>query len=84
MQPVRLGPTTGQTGPLRIGHQSRPVRPVGQTGQTGPTQSGTSNTFEHYRARTNDMCETIKESEDMDKLGQGFMLADPLEKSRSW
>ena len=26
------------------------------------------------------MCKTIKESEDMDKLGQGFMLADPLEK----
>jgi len=26
------------------------------------------------------MCKTIKESEDMDKLGQGFMSADPLEK----
>ena len=26
------------------------------------------------------MCETIKESEDMDKLGQGFTSADPLEK----
>ena len=26
------------------------------------------------------MCETIKEPEDMDKLGQGFMSADPLEK----
>ena len=28
----------------------------------------------------NDMCETIEESEDMDKLGHGFMSADPLEK----
>ena len=26
------------------------------------------------------MCETIEESEDMDKLGQGFTSADPLEK----
>ena len=26
------------------------------------------------------MCEAIKESEDMDKLGQGFTSADPLEK----
>ena len=26
------------------------------------------------------MCKTIKESEDMDKLGRGFMSADPLEK----
>ena len=38
-QLVRPGPTTGQTGPLRIGHQSRPVD---QTGQTGPTQIGCS------------------------------------------
>ena len=41
-QLVRPGPTTGQTGPLRIGHQSRPVRPVDQTGQTGSTQIGCS------------------------------------------
>ena len=34
--------------------------------------------IEHYRACTNDMCETIKESEDMDKLGQGFTSADPF------
>ena len=26
------------------------------------------------------MCETVKESEDVDKLGQGFTSADPLEK----
>ena len=26
------------------------------------------------------MCEAIEDTEDMDKLVQGFMLADPLEK----
>ena len=34
--------------------------------------------IEHYRAHMNDLCETIEESEDMDKLGQGFMSADPF------
>jgi len=28
----------------------------------------------------NDMCEAIEDTEDMDKLGQGFTSADPLEK----
>jgi hypothetical protein len=34
---------------------------------------------EHYRANKNDMCEPIEEIEDLDKLGPGFMSADPLE-----
>jgi hypothetical protein len=34
---------------------------------------------EHYRANKNDMCEAIEETEDLDKLGPGFMSADPLE-----
>jgi hypothetical protein len=34
---------------------------------------------EHYRANRNDMCEAIEETEDLDKLGPGFMSADPLE-----
>jgi hypothetical protein len=34
---------------------------------------------EHYRANKNDMCEAIEETEDLDKLGQGFMSANPLE-----
>jgi hypothetical protein len=34
---------------------------------------------EHYRANNNDMCEAIEETEDLDKLGPGFMSADPLE-----
>jgi hypothetical protein len=34
---------------------------------------------EHYRANKNDMCEAIEEMGDLDKLGPGFMLANPLE-----
>ena len=57
---------------------------IGQIGSRD--RSDRSNTewlqqrIEHYQACTNDKCETIKESEDMDKLGQGFTSADPLEK----
>ena len=61
---------------------NRPPEPTGQTG--GLDRSDQSNTqwlqqrIEHYRAHMNDMCETIEESEDMDKLGQGFTSADPF------
>jgi hypothetical protein len=34
---------------------------------------------EHYQANKNDRCEVIEETTDLDKLGQGFTLADPLE-----
>ena len=34
---------------------------------------------EHYRAHKNDMCEAIKDFDDLSKLGQGFTSADPLE-----
>jgi hypothetical protein len=34
---------------------------------------------EHYRANKNDMYEAIEETKDLDKLGPGFMSADPLE-----
>jgi hypothetical protein len=33
----------------------------------------------HYQTNKNDMCEAIEEMEDLDKLGPGFMLVDPLE-----
>ena len=36
--------------------------------------------IEHYRSRPNDMCEAIEYTEDMDKLGQVFTSANPLEK----
>ena len=32
-----------------------------------------------YRSNGNDMYESIEELDDMDKLGQGFQSADPLE-----
>jgi hypothetical protein len=34
---------------------------------------------EQYRSTTNDMCEAIGDSDEVEKLGQGFMSADPLE-----
>ena len=87
MSPTSDSGATGQTGSHDWSDQSsldRPPEPTGQTG--GSNRSDRSNAewlqqrIEHYRTRTNDMCETIKESEDMDKLGQGFTSADPLEK----
>jgi hypothetical protein len=35
---------------------------------------------EQYRSTTNDMCETIEDFDEVEKLGQGFLWADPLEK----
>src|ERR1041385_2501647 len=35
--------------------------------------------FEDFRSNGNDMFESIEELEDIDKLGQGFASADPLE-----
>ena len=35
--------------------------------------------LKEYRANQNDMYESIEELDDMDKLGQGFKSADPLE-----
>jgi hypothetical protein len=34
---------------------------------------------EQYRSITNDMCEAIEDLDEVDKLVQGFLLADPLE-----
>ena len=36
--------------------------------------------LDQYRARTNDMCEAIEDSDNLDKLGQEFASTDPLEK----
>jgi hypothetical protein len=35
--------------------------------------------MEQYRSTTNDMCEAINDFDEVEKLGQGFSLADPLE-----
>jgi hypothetical protein len=34
---------------------------------------------EHYQPNKNDMCEAIEETENLDKLGLGFMSVDILE-----
>ena len=82
---------TGQTARADRSDRSCPVRRTGPTGQTGhPDRSDRSNAewlqqrLDQYRARMNDMCEAIEDSDDLDKLGQGFASADPLEKGRHW
>jgi hypothetical protein len=35
--------------------------------------------IEQYRSTTNDMCEAIEDFDEIEKLGQGFSSADPLE-----
>ena len=78
---------TGQTACADRSDRSSPVRCTELTGQTGhPDRSDRSNTewlqerLDQYRACTNDMCEAIEDSGDLDKLGQGFTSADPLVK----
>jgi hypothetical protein len=34
---------------------------------------------EQYQSTTNDMCETIEDFDEVEKLGQGFSPVDPLE-----
>jgi hypothetical protein len=34
---------------------------------------------DQYRANKTDACEAIDDFDELDKLGQGFMSADPLE-----
>ena len=67
--------------------RSDPVRRTGLIGQNGHhDRSDRSNAewlqqrLDQYGARTNDICEAIKDFDDLDKLGQGFTSADPLEK----
>ena len=35
--------------------------------------------MEQYRSDKNDICEAIEDLDELDKLGQGFSLADPLQ-----
>jgi len=73
---------TGQTGcPDRL--SDRHAEPTGQTGPSNRSDRSDADwlqeRIEPYRSRMNDMCEAIEDTEDMDKLGQGFTSADPLE-----
>ena len=84
MSPAGDSGATDQTGSHDRSDRSSSDRSPRLTGQTGGSDWSNAEwlqqRIEHYRARTNDMCETIKESEDMDKLCQGFTSADPLER----
>ena len=85
-RPVRPDVQTSQTGcPDRSDRSSdRHAELTGQTGQFNRSdRSGADwlmERIEHYWSRMNDMCEDIEDTEDMDKLGQRFTSADPLEK----
>ena len=84
MSPAGDSGATSQTGSHDRSDRSSSDRPSEPTGQTGGSDRSNAEwlqqRIEHYRARTNDMCEAIKGSEDMDKLGQGFTSSNPLEK----
>ena len=78
---------TGQTACADRSDWSNPVRRTVPTGQTGPSDRSDrfnaewlQQRLDQYQARTNDMCEAIKDFDDLDKLGQGFTSASPLEK----
>ena len=79
---------TGQTGCPDLSDRSSDRHPelTGQTGQFNRSDRSDADwlmeRIEHYRSRMNDMCEAIEDTEDMDKLGQRFTSADPLEKGR--
>ena len=82
-RPVRPDVQTNQTGcPDRS--SDRHAELTGQTGQFNRSDRSDADwlmeRIEHYRSRMNDMCEAIEDTEDMDKLGQRFTSADPLEK----
>ena len=72
---------TEPTGQTATSDWSDRPGPIGQT-----RTSDRSNTewlqqrIEHYRDKTNDMYEAIEDMGNLDKLGQGFTSADPLEK----
>ena len=74
---------TGQTGCPDRSNRSpdRQAEPTGQSNQSDRSDADwLLDRIEHYRSRMNDMCEAIEDTEDMDKLGQRFTSADPLEK----
>ena len=54
------------------------------TGQTGGSDWSNADwlqqRIDHYQASANDICEAIEDLDDIDKLGQDFTSADPLEK----
>ena len=80
---MQQGRDTEPTGQTASSDRSDQPKPTGQTG--APDRSDRSSAdwlqqrIEHYRDKANDMCEAIEDLGDLDKLGQGFTSADPLE-----
>jgi len=78
---MQQGNNTEATGQTSSSDRSDRPKPTGQTG--APDRSDRSNAewlqqrIEHYRDKSNDMCEAIENLGNLDKLGQGFTLADP-------
>ena len=81
--------SSGETGQTRCPDRSdrssnRRTGPIDQIGQFNRSDRSDADwlldRIEHYRSQTNNICEAIEDTEDMDKLGQGFTSADPLEK----
>ena len=71
--------TTGQTACADRSDRSSPVRCTEPTGQTEyPDRSDLTNSewlqqrLDQYRVHTNDMCEAIEDSDDLDKLAKGL------------
>ena len=78
---MQQGNNTEATGQTSSSDRSDRPKPTGQTG--APDRSNAEwlqQRIEHYRDKSNDMCEAIEDLGNLDKLGQGFTLADPLEK----
>ena len=74
---------TGQIGCLDRSDRSPDQRaePTGQSNWSDRSDTDwLLDRIVHYRLRMNDMCKAIENTEDMDKLGQGFASVDPLEK----
>ena len=76
MRTTEAPEATGQTACADRSDRSSLVRCTDLTDQTGhPDRSDRSNTewlqqrLDQYRACTNDMCEAIEDSDDLDKLG---------------
>ena len=84
MSPAGDSGATGQTGSHNRSDRSSSDRPSEQTGRSD--WSDQSNTewlqqrIDHYQVSANYICEAIEDLDDIDKLGQGFTSADPLEK----
>ena len=78
---MQQGNDTELTGQTASSDRSDRSNPTGQT--VVPDRSSADwlqRRIEHYRDNANDMCEAIEDLGDLDKLGQSFTLADPLEK----